>query len=250
MRRKFQAAWRGTRRHIDATKAIAVLALLFAMTGGAYAAGKYVITSTHQISPKVLKSLKGAKGARGSTGPSGAAGAAGPAGPAGAPGAKGATGAPGAEGKEGKEGKQGGPGKDGTSGFTKTLPSGETETGTWAANVYDVTKFSLALEAISFSIPLAAGGEATILNQQETEEEAGTEGCNGTVEDPTAPAGTLCVYTAEEENEKVTSTRILSPAGESGQYGRSGAYVDLSITGTTEEPGRAFAHGTWAVTAP
>ena len=31
------------------------LALVFAMSGGAYAASKYVITSTKQISPKVLK---------------------------------------------------------------------------------------------------------------------------------------------------------------------------------------------------
>jgi hypothetical protein len=38
------------------------LALVFAMTGGAYAAKKYVITSTKQISPKVLKELKGVSG--------------------------------------------------------------------------------------------------------------------------------------------------------------------------------------------
>lgn len=33
---------------------VASLALVFAMSGGVYAASKYVITSTKQISPKVL----------------------------------------------------------------------------------------------------------------------------------------------------------------------------------------------------
>ncbi|MGH2879601.1 MAG: hypothetical protein ACRDK4_08360, partial [Solirubrobacteraceae bacterium] len=51
------------------------LALVFAMTGGAYAAKKYLITNTKQISPKVLKQLKGAKGPAGPAGPEGKAGA-------------------------------------------------------------------------------------------------------------------------------------------------------------------------------
>ena len=129
------------RLHVSPTTVIATLALVFAMTGGAYAANKFLITSTKQISPKVLKALKGASGKNGAAGPAGpagpagagTAGAAGPQGPAGPAGAaaKGDNGAPGAEGKEGKEGK---PGKDGTTGFTEFLPSGETETGTWGGN--------------------------------------------------------------------------------------------------------------------
>src|SRR5437763_16587897 len=58
--------------------AVALFALFFAMGGGAYAAKHYLITSTKQISPKVLKALKG------KAGKPGAAGATGPAGPAGA----------------------------------------------------------------------------------------------------------------------------------------------------------------------
>ncbi len=67
------------RRHmrVSPTTVIATLALVFAMTGGAYAAKKYLITSTKQISPSVLKALQG------KAGPAGAAGAQGPAGPAG-----------------------------------------------------------------------------------------------------------------------------------------------------------------------
>jgi hypothetical protein len=72
---------RRVRRHVTPTGVIAVLALVFAMSGGAYAAKKYLISSTKQISPSVLKKLKGTNG---KAGPAGTAGPAGPAGPAGA----------------------------------------------------------------------------------------------------------------------------------------------------------------------
>src|SRR5450759_3972001 len=90
-----------TRIHLTPSTVIATLALVFAMTGGAYAASKYLITSTKQISPKVLKSLKGKAGKPGANGAQGLAGAAGPQGPGGAAGAKGAPGAAGGGGKAG-----------------------------------------------------------------------------------------------------------------------------------------------------
>jgi len=71
---------------------IASIALFFSLAGTGIAASSYVITSTKQIKPSVLKSLRGAQGPRGLQGPAGAAGAAGPAGPAGAAGAAGAAG--------------------------------------------------------------------------------------------------------------------------------------------------------------
>jgi hypothetical protein len=97
----------------------ATLALVFAMAGGAVAATHYLITSTKQISPKVLASLKGAKGtagtpgAPGSTGAPGPAGSAGPAGPAGASikGERGEKGESGSNGEQGERGEQGPEGK-------------------------------------------------------------------------------------------------------------------------------------------
>lgn len=74
----------------------ATLALVLAMSGGAMAANHYLISSTKQISPKVLSKLKGRTGKTGKTG------ATGPIGPTGA------TGATGNEGPQGKEGKEGG----------------------------------------------------------------------------------------------------------------------------------------------
>jgi Collagen triple helix repeat (20 copies) len=102
---------------------IAVIALVFAMTGGAYAAKKYVITSTKQISPKVLKQLKGAKGAKG------AQGDAGPAGPAGAKGDAGPAGAKGDAGPAGPAGPQGDKGANGTNGTSVVASTENTGTG-------------------------------------------------------------------------------------------------------------------------
>jgi hypothetical protein len=76
----------------------ATLALVFAMSGGALAAKRYLINSPQQINPKVLSKLKGRNGGRGRHG---ATGPAGPAGPTGASGSKGEPGSPGTKGEPG-----------------------------------------------------------------------------------------------------------------------------------------------------
>jgi hypothetical protein len=62
------------RTHFGIPGVIAVGALIFAMAGGAWAAQKYLITSTKQIKPSVLKQLQGAAGPAGSQGTTGAVG--------------------------------------------------------------------------------------------------------------------------------------------------------------------------------
>jgi Collagen triple helix repeat (20 copies) len=102
------------RRHFNATTIIAIVALVFAMTGGAYAVtggGNGGAHATAQIAKKkkkkgkakVLRGPRGPKGATGATGPAGPAGPAGPQGPAGKDGTNGATG------KEGPPGPSTGP---------------------------------------------------------------------------------------------------------------------------------------------
>jgi hypothetical protein len=71
---------------------VACLALFVASTGTSIAAKHYLITSTKQIKPSVIKKLKGAKGPRGATGAQGTAGATGVQGAAGATGAQGSSG--------------------------------------------------------------------------------------------------------------------------------------------------------------
>ena len=80
------------RKHLSYANVAATLALVFAMSGGALAAKHYLINSTSQINPKVLKKLRGAIGKPGATGASGASGV---------------DGAPGKEGLQGQEGKRG-----------------------------------------------------------------------------------------------------------------------------------------------
>jgi hypothetical protein len=125
------------RRRFNATGVVAVLALVFAMSGGAYAASRYVITSTKQISPKVLKSLQGRAGRAGAAGVSGAQGPAGPVGPQGPAGAAGAAGVRGETGSKGPQGEPGKPGEQGPQGepgpLLETSPAGKTFKGDWSA---------------------------------------------------------------------------------------------------------------------
>jgi hypothetical protein len=70
------------RRHLTYANIAATLALVFSMSAGAMAASHYVITSTHQIKPNVIRAL------RGTTGPPGPQGLQGPQGVAGAKGSE------------------------------------------------------------------------------------------------------------------------------------------------------------------
>jgi hypothetical protein len=76
----------GKRRRFSYANVTATLALFFAMSGGALAAKHYLISSTRQIKPSVLKALKGNAGPPGSNG---------------SPGTPGSTGATGATGTTG-----------------------------------------------------------------------------------------------------------------------------------------------------
>lgn len=123
------------RKHFNATTIIAIVALVFAMTGGAFA-----VTSKGGPSPVAsvakkskVKVLRGPRGPKGDSGPAGAAGPAGPVGPAGAAGAKGEKGERGEKGEKGEAGAAGPAGQNGQTGFTSVLPKEETETGGWSA---------------------------------------------------------------------------------------------------------------------
>jgi hypothetical protein len=86
------------RKRMSYANIVATLALVLALGGGtAWAAHHYLIVSTKQIKPSVLKKLHGAKGARGASGANGlngtngAVGAVGATGPTGVAGANGAV---------------------------------------------------------------------------------------------------------------------------------------------------------------
>lgn len=265
---------------------IAVIALVFAMIGGAWAAkGGVIITKLSQISPGVQKKLKGAKGPQGNPGPAGPAGPAGAAGPAGTdgldgekgatgaagapgtPGSKGATGATGPSGLAGATGPTGVDGAEGATGPTGSpwvpdneLPSGAKLTGSWSMG-------AIALEGttnnpafpfripISFSIPLAAGLPSTNAHWLK-EGESGGEDCPGSAADPEAKAGHLCVYTTDESeqwNGELPLTNWSSIGGIT-KAGAPGTEAGVSTAGAFLNAyifgENAYAFGTWAVKAP
>ena len=256
---------------------VAVLALVLAMVGGAWAAAGLSSKQKKEVKT-IAKSFQG-------SGPAGSAGAAGPAGPAGPAGGQGKEGPQGKEGKQGPagaqgpkgdtgaQGPQGNPGPQGPQGepWTAggTLPSGKTETGTWTFGVTTNSTPLLATAGISFPIPLAEpiaeqnnhyvtnneiskfeeeefgpnpgelceGKEGSQLTNCEEEFKQIAQACSGEAKNPHAAPGTLCVY----------ETSLSNVSGSKGfvQFSlRAGALIVFAA----EE--HAFGFGTFAVTAP
>ena len=232
------------RRRATYANVAMTVALVFAMSGGAFAAGKYLITSTKQISPKVLKSLQGKAGVNGANG---AAGPAGPAGTAGAAGPQGPVGPTGKEGPAGAKGEPGTAGKNGTSGFTATLPKGKTETGQWSfAEPVTGTKL---WAPISFAIPLEAELDEAHVHFV-TVSGVKPAQCPGSYAKPEAEQGNLCVYEGFTNGVGTEAFLISDSAaletGEPQGAGTSGTVLILLPNG--EEVERT-GMGSWAVTA-
>jgi hypothetical protein len=240
------------RKRLTYANVAMTLAFVLAMSGGAYAAGKYIITSTKQISPKVLKSLTGKAGAKGATGPQGPAGPAGPQGLSGTAGVKGDTGPKGDQGipgEKGEKGAKGAPGEPWTP--NGTLPEGATETGGWSVNIGDAGSASFPnaeRTAISFTIPLEKALDETHvktlpIGQKSTE-------CPGTVEKPEAKAGFLCVYVGAS-HEMFFEGPVIDPLSAGEEILTQGASTSGAIladaANLTHEA--AYASGSWAVTA-
>jgi hypothetical protein len=262
---------------------VAVLALVLAMVGGAYAAGGLSKAQEKQVT-KIAKKYAGKPGSDGATGP------AGPAGPPG-PGKDGTNGTNGTNGKTvlhgttppaagtGTEGDfyidtsadkiygpktatwGSGTSLKGETGFTEILPPGKTETGAWVANPQEGVEDYIP---ISFNIPLASPlGEGRVHhilpNGEESCLASGAEGepatcngssrpplkCLGSAQEPTAVEGNFCVYTGENFSGNVEVKNVFLPYGfVSLGIGTAGGSLLVDGTGTP-----TLATGAWAVTA-
>ena len=189
------------RRRLTYANVAVTLALVFAMSGGAYAAGRYVITSTKQISPKVLKSLQGKAGKAGANGAAGATGSQGPAGANGEDGVNGTNGANGSNGvgvtssaePKGANCKEGGSKFVAASGTTyacrrrhrvhRNAACGQDRGGGvdhLGPPKYAPFETTIARSSISFVIPLASEPTAHFLKEGEGE----TAECPGKATDP------------------------------------------------------------------
>ena len=199
-------------RRISYANVTATLALFFALSGGAIAAKHYLINSTRQINPKVLKTLKGKTGKTGATG---------------------AAGAPGLEGKVGKEGEKGKTGEPGP--LLETLPSGKTLRGHYHIELDGVKPASHIGAGYSYQFPLASAPNGHVI----AEGGAPTAECPGNVKEPRAAPGNLCVY----ESANNSDVQSLEIGSESDRFG-----FGLLLNAKEESTG-IWSIGSWAVTA-
>lgn len=212
------------RQRLGVSGLIAIAAVAFAITGGAFAGGgrlaRLAVTSDHR-EPGLAqgsKSKRGPRGPRGSTGPRG---------PEGPPG----QGRPGDAGPPGPRGPEGSPWTAGG-----TLPSGRSASGTWiAAAVGQEVEpgQSEGASSISYVIRTAIPPAIHLIGKGKAGSEHAAE-CPGNQNLPLAARGHLCVYTAEDQGLALLKA-FSSP---------SGALL------TFKGPSKAAAAGTWAVTAP
>jgi len=268
---------------------VAVIALVFALVGGAFAASGALTGKQKKEVIKIAKKYAGKPGPAGAVGPQGSPGPKGDKGDKGDPGIQGQAGekgkdgtnvvsnpeAPGTANCEGRggskfvagatttfacNGKEGSPWTAGG-----TLPPGATETGSWLVSG---TKAEIeALEAVSGSfnglfttislpIPLAEGifepaSETNIIFVQEGEEPAACEPDTGVASpaNPHADPGFMCIFANPDISN--LEFRRSEPIG----TGPGSAEVGVGTSGARFKflltSGEAgFADGTFAITAP
>ncbi|MFC6042730.1 hypothetical protein ACFP8W_02380 [Nocardioides hankookensis] len=162
-------------------------------------------------------------------------------------GPKGATGATGARGPAGQAGAQGPAGP-----ITGDLPSGVTQRGTFylyapsgpTGGVYSQT-------GISFGLRIPGELPVTVVKRGETKPPE----CTGTIYDPTAAPGHMCVYVGLFVGYDRDLVQVFSqsspedPDGDSGRVdviGPAGGMINAPTTGSSGHN----MQGVWAVTAP
>lgn len=212
---------------------IAVLALVAALCGAAFAAGGLTKPEEKRVKQLVKKYSK--------PGPQGPAGTQGSQGPKGDQGAKGDPGSPGSPGQPGKDGEPGEAGFCSLGNAECKLPPGASLTGSWAAGGPGSSEPAVECEntcqvITAISYPLRVVGVSEEVQYVEGE----TEKCPGTVNSPDAQPGYVCIYKGGGFNTgepALGSTRDFS----------SGLVMRFEHENPEAEL-RAF--GTWAVTAP
>lgn len=247
---------------------VAVIALMLAVAGGAYAAGGGLSSKQKKEVEKISKKFAGKPGAPGAAGANGKDGA------NGANGKDGTNGTVGADGKSitaraalpAECGERGGAivedeavppseievcaGEEGSPWTANgALPVGATETGSWIFSANESSEKEV-YAPLSFAVPLSAGLTAEKVHFQseanfEDFDGAGGEeiGCKGTNAIPMAPEGNLCVYgLANVSGATFVAITNLGRGASGGN--RSGALLVFE----REPTGPAIGSGSFAVT--
>jgi hypothetical protein len=212
---------------------VATLALVLAMSGGALAASHYLINSTKQINPKVLKKLRGARGKSGPAGPRGIS-------------IQGPTGERGLKGEKGALGGRGSDGANGTSGY-EPLPAGRSVSGEYAVRSEDAAEGASLQEAISLPMGLSSAIPAGHVLYSSIAAPA-SEHCSGPGH---ADRGYLCIYSAGSTGlgAPTPSDPEVSPVV-TGGTGEHGFVLSWAVTVAATKEAPVFDVGTYTVTAP
>lgn len=256
---------------------IAVIALVVALGGTAIAAGGLTTKQKKEVT-KIAKKYAGKPGAPGAAGTPGTNGTNGTNGKDGVNGTNGKDGTNGTDGTDGESvtinpyvgseceeasGEEGAEFTNGSGtayacngagsaggGFAETLPPGKTETGTWRFEHNGENRFT----TISFPIPLSTATAAAVYAFRGFVNRTGfgtTSHCNGSVAEPKAGPGSICIYTSNFETNfpggNPTELFKLASAEEAG-VSTAGALLYWEFPEELE-PG-AHSSGTFAVTAP
>ncbi len=200
--------------------AIAIVALILALGGAAYAALPGLNSKQKKEVKKIAKGLVKA----------------GPEGPAGAKGDAGAAGATGASGPTGAAGPTGASGPEGPAGPTETrLPPGKTIKGLWQFQV-NQNKLELGLLNVAFPLRVEPGPNFVYMAPKAPP----TANCPGNEDEPEAKKGFLCLYAKVTVGTK--SVPFSLPADPA-----LGIEAEWQLESTAD---LAFAYGSYAVTAP
>jgi hypothetical protein len=217
---------------------IACVALAVALGGTAFAAADLVpknsVGSAQIINRSLqkvdfsrravaaLKGNRGPRGFQGVQGDPGVAGPTGPTGPAGPKGDKGATGDPWTLGNG-------------------TLPSGKTLRGVFGPGGTASGAGSMAQETVSFGFVLSAFPVVHFIGVGE----AAPAECPGTITNPQAQPGHLCLFAAQTGN--VSTVCVFNPVNDSCDQA---AVRGFGVGITSAATGDFWLQGSWAVTAP
>ena len=233
---------RAVRDRLNSAHAIAMVALVVGLAGGAYAASGGipgpggVISGCFNKKTGQLRVVKASRHCSRSErrlrwNQKGSKGAAGLRGPQGAPGVNGTRGQTGATGPAGP--------------VTGTLPSGVTLRGDWAVRLANSTAAQRIQTAISWGFSLPSPPTAHFIPLGTTP----PAGCTGgTVSAPTADPGNLCVYEQFADNITGGTQTTFNATGTDGVADPFGA--GLAANATAGAPTDTRWRGSWAVTAP
>lgn len=239
---------------------VAIVALVAALGGGAYAAGltgpeKNLIKQESKKFSKQFSKQFAKPGPAGNAGTNGKDGTNGTNGTDGTDGAAGKSvvvsgTAPGCtaggvtvqvEGVSGSA-KEVCNGVNGQTGFTSVLPPGKTETGAFGMTRVDENLPHAEFVTLSFAIPLPAGETYTInyIDSAGVAKMGNLSNCTGgSFAAPKANAGNLCLYA------NAASSGLLPSGGVGAPFGQAVSGVTLSMAVAAE----GFQAGTWAITS-